>query len=145
MELEDHHVGDASLDLVDQEQKRLDDLIQVKEERQEPVEEYVVSRFTPYLVVTKRSACEKITLGLCYRAQEEPVRKFNSRFQRRCYICNKKGHFARDCYAAKIMCYNCGRSGHNRSECSSPIMQASSVNNAAIQEKGVEGARGNLS
>ena len=68
MENADHHVRDAgSLDLVDQEQRKLDDLIHVKEEHQEPVEEYIVSRFTPYVVVSKRSACEKIQLGLCYR------------------------------------------------------------------------------
>ena len=120
-------------------------MIQVKEESQEPVEEYVVSIFTPYLVVSKRSACEKIQLGLCYRAQEEPVRRFNSRFKRRCYNCNKNGHYAKDYYVAKIICYNCGLSGHRRSECPNPILEASSVGNATIQGKGVEGARGNLS
>ena len=132
MEHKDHHVRDAgSSDLIDQEQRRLDDSTHVKEEHQEPVEEYVVSRFTPYVVVSKREACDKIQLGLCYRVQQKPVRRFYSGFKRASgrypqqqsrnasrhiyYNCNKKGHYARDCFAEKMVCYNCGQQGHCKS------------------------------
>lgn len=38
-----------------------------------------------------------------------------------CYKCNKIGHFARDCYATRLVCYRCNQEGHYARNCNQPL------------------------